>query len=160
VGRPEEDVVVISDQQEVYVWKPEKGHEVLRSNTTVERLKSFLRPISDAMRIFSIGIEGYIPDRADALWLNPKGAGVTLERGEIARLKKSVPARVKSETAEFDTSVKFKFRLTRPGTADALICSGESEDRAELVEKDVTLDCHEDFIEEKAEAGENPLLQR
>lgn len=159
MGRPEEDVVVISNREKVYVWKPERGHEVLRRNSKVDRQKSFLRPISDAMGLFNLEIQGYVPEREDRLWVNPKGAGAHLERGEVARLKKKVPAKIRSETGRMETTLEFKYGLTRPGTADALICSpSESEDRAELVEQDVTLDCQEEFLEERGQAGENPLI--
>lgn len=159
VGRPEEDVVVISNQERIYVWKPEKDHEVLKRNNAVERLKSFIRPISDAMGIFNLRIQGYVPEQYDSLWINPEGAGAHLERGEIGLLRQEVPVKIRSENGQMETVLEFKYDLTRPGTADALICSRtRSNERARLVERDVTLDCQKDFLEKKAEAGENPLI--
>jgi hypothetical protein len=155
---PSRNVVVISNEEDIYVWRPEREHDVVRVNQTVEKLKSFLRPVSESMGIFNIGIDGFIPQEKDSLWVNPEGAGLQLERGEIARLRKKIPVRVKTEGAEIKTLMKFKFRLTRPGTANALVCGGDENERRSLEKEDATLDCEKDFIQEKTEAGGNPLL--
>lgn len=161
-----EEVLVISNGDDVYVYRPEKKKKeldpasVMPENTFVQQLKSFLRPVSSAMNFFNIRIDGYISNQDDKLWLNPEGAANYIERGKVAKLSREIPCRIRTDRKELEIKAEFKYRLSRPGTADTIICSKrESNEKASLVEKDVALDMEKDMIEQQVEAKESPLKQ-
>ena len=160
-----EEVLVISNGNEVYVYRPKKHTDittqnVMPENTFVQQLKSFLRPVSSAMNFFNIRIDGYVSNQDNKLWLNPEGAANYIERGKVAKLAYDIPCKIKTDRNELEIKAEFKYRLSRPGTADSIICSRrESNEKASLVEKDVGLDMEKDMIEEQVEAKESPLKQ-
>lgn len=157
-------VLVISNGEDVYVYRAREDEKfqqrVMKDNNLVEQLKSFLRPVSSAMNFFNVRIEGYISGHEDTLWLNPEGAANYIDRGKVAKLSRDIPCRIKTETNEMSLKAEFKYRLSRPGTANSIICSREeSREKASLVEKDVGLELEKEMIDEQIEAGESPLDQ-
>lgn len=158
-----EEVLVISNGNDVYVYRPEKqkdleAERVMPENTFVQQLKSFLRPVSSAMNFFNVRIDGYISNQDNKLWLNPEGAANYIERGKVAKLSREIPCRIKTDRKELEVKAEFKYRLSRPGTADSIICSrSDCNEKASLVEKDVGLDMEKDMIEEQVEAKNSPL---
>lgn len=160
-----EEVLVISNGDDVYVYRPESQQDItseniIPENTFVQQLKSYLRPVSSAMNFFNVRIDGYISNQNDSLWLNPEGAANYIERGKVAKLAKEIPCKLQTENKKLDMKAEFKYRLSRPGTADSIICSREeSKEKASLVEKDVGLEMGRDMIEEQVEAKESPLKQ-
>jgi len=160
-SKPEKEVIVISNGKDMYVWRPEEPKYVDRvfgSNKITEQLKSFLRPISSKMNFFDIKLQGYLPDREDSLWINPQGVALYMERGKIGKLRKSIPAKLRSDEGLIDTEVRFKYKLTQPGTVNSVICSRkESPRRAKLVENNVTVDLQKEIFEKQIKAGDNSL---
>ena len=157
-------VLVISNGEDVYVYRPREEENfqkpVMRDNNLVEQLKSYLRPVSSAMNFFNVRIEGYISGQDDSLWLNPEGAAKYIDRGKVAKLTREIPCKIKTDDNEMRIKAEFKYRLSRPGTANSIICSRrEDKEKASLVEKDVGLELEKEMIEEQIEAKESPLKE-
>lgn len=157
-----EPVLVISNGEDVYVYRPREDENfqrrVMNDNNLVEQLKSFLRPVSSAMNFFNVRIEGYISGQDNELWLNPEGAAKYIDRGKVAKLSRRIPGRIKTDNNEMNIKAEFKYRLSRPGTANSIICSKrESQEKASLVEEDVGLELEKEMIEEQVEAKKSPL---
>lgn len=157
-----DQVLVISNGEDVYVYRPREDESIQRrvmnDNNLVEQLKSFLRPVSSAMNFFNLRIEGYISGQGDSLWLNPEGAAKYIDRGKVAKLNRKIPCRIKTDRNELNVTAEFKYRLSRPGTANSIICSRkECREKASLVEEDVGVEFEKEMIDEQIEAKESPL---
>lgn len=160
-SRPEDEAVVISNGEDLYVWRPENQEDldkVFGSNKITDRIKSFLKPVSSKMNFFDIKLQGYLPEKEDSLWINPQGAAMYIERGKIGKLRSSIPAQLRSDEGLIGTEIQFRYELTQPGTVNSVICSDrKSERKAKLVEDNVTVDLQKEIFEEQAEVGRNPL---
>lgn len=159
-SRPEDETVVISNGEEIYVWRPENREDlkkVFGTNSVTDRLKSFLQPVSSEMNFFKVKLQGYMPEDDDRLWINPQGAAMYLDRGKLGKLRNDVPARIRTEEETFETRLEFKYELTGPGTVDTVICSrGQDRKKAGLVKKHVTLDLQEELFDSYTDIGDNP----
>lgn len=148
----EGDTLVISNGEDVYVWRPKK------SSIGLETSKSDHLEINSEKQSFNLNIDEYASEQRNALWLNPRQIRSLIDRGHIAKLKQNVPAKVVSSGCTLETVLKFKYRLTRPGTLNSIICSDDQcEDRKSLVEEKVEVFHEEDLIEKQVEVKKNPL---
>lgn len=146
------EVVVISNGEDVYIWRPEN-----RSPGTLSQDSTGFLNVEKS-RQYSVKIDDYAPKQDNCLWIDPRGLGSEVREGCIAKLKSSVPAIVKSTCGELKTRLDFKYRLTRPGTVNAMICSeGFCDKRKSIVDETVKIKCREEIVESQTVAKENPL---
>lgn len=147
------DTVVISNGEEVYIWRPENPGSGSNSRETVEFFS-----VERKGRNYSVKIDDYAPKHENCLWIDPRGLSSEVRRGCIAKLKSSVPAVLKSTCGELRTQLEFKYRLTRPGTVSTMICSeGFCDKRKSIVDETVKIECREELIESQVTAKKNPL---
>lgn len=148
------DTVVISNGEDVYIWKPEKTSY----NTKKERARSFIKSLSEAASSLRLKVDEYAPRQKNCLWIDPQGLSPEVKEGCIAKLKKNVPVKLRSTSGEIQTRMEFKYRLTRPGTVNAIICSeGYCSTRKAMKDETVSISYDEELIEEQVRAKKNPL---
>ncbi|WP_414836876.1 hypothetical protein [Candidatus Nanohalococcus occultus] len=150
----EGETVVISNGQEVYIWRPERSQSNYRAT---ERAKSFIEPVSQE-NSFRLTVDEYASRQENRIWVDPRGLSQKVEEGCIARLKNKIPAILHSSCGSIETVLEFKYRLTRPGTVNAIVCSKNyCENRKSLVDETVKVDYIGELIEKQVDAKKNPL---
>lgn len=151
----EGETVVISNGEDVYIWRPGKTHSKL--NSAKKSSRNFLESLNEPNR-YSLKVDEYAPRQEDCLWIDPRGISAEVKEGHIAKLKSDVPVVVSSTGGKLKTRMEFKYRLTRPGTVNAMICSSNHCSKREaFAEETVRIKCEEELIEKQVVAKKNPL---